>query len=94
MKRLSDILKDLIVLSIDDNLTVEYADIDSFSRNMDPSYPKLKSPFRMGKNDLWIAATARFFNLPLLTTDGDFQHLDNHLLTLRHIPKSSLTALI
>lgn len=29
----------------------------------------------MGKNDLWIAATAKVCGVPLLTTDGDFDHL-------------------
>jgi len=29
----------------------------------------------VGKNDLWIAATARALNIPLLTTDKDFDHL-------------------
>jgi predicted nucleic acid-binding protein len=30
----------------------------------------------MGKNDLWIAATACVTHLPLITTDRDFDHLD------------------
>ena len=30
---------------------------------------------RMGKNDLWIAATARVLGLTVLTTDKDFDHL-------------------
>jgi predicted nucleic acid-binding protein len=29
----------------------------------------------MGKNDLWIAATAYALNAVLLTTDADFDHL-------------------
>ena len=29
----------------------------------------------MGKNDLWIAATARARGIPLLTSDNDFDHL-------------------
>jgi tRNA(fMet)-specific endonuclease VapC len=29
----------------------------------------------MGKNDIWIAATARVTNATLLTTDTDFDHL-------------------
>lgn len=29
----------------------------------------------MGKNDLWIAATALYLDLPLHTTDNDFDHL-------------------
>ena len=30
---------------------------------------------KMGKNDLWIAATAKVCGVPLLTTDADFDHL-------------------
>lgn len=32
----------------------------------------------MGKNDLWIAATAAMSEATLLTTDNDFDHLDGH----------------
>jgi len=31
----------------------------------------------MGKNDLWIAATAYALEAVLLTTNGDFDHLHN-----------------
>ena len=34
----------------------------------------------MGKNDIWIAATALHTGLPLLTTDEDFRFLDGVLL--------------
>lgn len=36
---------------------------------------------RMGKNDLWIAATAKVSGATLLTTDGDFDHLHPAQLT-------------
>lgn len=44
-----------------------YARIDVYSRNIG---------IKMGKNDLWIAATARVTTATLLTTDRDFDHLD------------------
>jgi len=34
----------------------------------------------MGKNDLWIAATAHVTGATLLTTDKDFDHLDPQFL--------------
>lgn len=37
----------------------------------------------MGKNDLWIAATAHALNAALLTTDGDFEHLHQVYFELR-----------
>ena len=36
--------------------------------------------FDMGKNDLWIAATARVTTATLLTTDKDFDHLHETFL--------------
>ncbi|MFC6225599.1 type II toxin-antitoxin system VapC family toxin [Hymenobacter artigasi] len=37
--------------------------------------PTGMSARNMGKNDLWIAATALFFELELHTADKDFDHL-------------------
>lgn len=65
-----------------------YADIDAFSQT------KLKLPDHnftarnMGKNDLWIAATAAHFGLTLLTTDRDFDHLDEAYLSLAYVDRS------
>jgi tRNA(fMet)-specific endonuclease VapC len=35
----------------------------------------------MGKNDVWIAATAKATDVVLLTTDKDFDHLHDVLIT-------------
>ncbi len=43
-----------------------YAEIDDYSR---------RSGVTIGKNDLWIAATASVTGTRLLTTDKDFDHL-------------------
>ncbi|MCW3051997.1 MAG: hypothetical protein JWN14_1167 [Chthonomonadales bacterium] len=48
-----------------------YALIDTFSERIGRS---------MGKNDLWIAATAHVMGATLLTTDKDFDHLDGQFL--------------
>jgi predicted nucleic acid-binding protein len=39
----------------------------------------------MGKNDIWIAATASVLNATLLTTDGDFAHLNSVFLSVIQI---------
>lgn len=49
-----------------------YAVIDSFSKGLG---------ITMGKNDVWIAATARFTGFELITTDRDFDHLHGIFLT-------------
>jgi predicted nucleic acid-binding protein len=44
----------------------------------------------MGKNDIWIAATALYTGLPLLTTDKDFRFLHDNLLQFRWIDPQSI----
>jgi predicted nucleic acid-binding protein len=39
----------------------------------------------MGKNDIWIAATASVLNATLVTTDADFDHLNGVFLTVAYI---------
>jgi tRNA(fMet)-specific endonuclease VapC len=39
----------------------------------------------MGKNDIWIAATASVLNAVLLTTDNDFDHLHDEFLTVARV---------
>jgi tRNA(fMet)-specific endonuclease VapC len=59
-----------------------YADIDAFSQGKHPNVTSKGSARNMGKNDLWIAATASVYDLTLLTLDGDFKHLDSIFLEL------------
>jgi predicted nucleic acid-binding protein len=40
---------------------------------------------QMGKNDVWIAATAIVAGQPLITTDGDFSHLNGVLLEVLRV---------
>jgi len=39
----------------------------------------------MGKNDLWIAATAHVVDATILTTDKDFDHLASEFLKCQRI---------
>jgi tRNA(fMet)-specific endonuclease VapC len=44
----------------------------------------------MGKNDVWIAATALITGLPLITTDTDFNHLNGKGIQVHYVdPKSA-----
>ena len=55
-----------------------YAEMDAYSKHKDPvrKYPAGYSSNTVGKNDLWIAATAHITNSKLVTTDSDFDHFD------------------
>ena len=57
-----------------------YAAIDAYSVSMG---------YKMGKNDLWIAATAHVTEACILTTDRDFDHLDPMFLKREWIDPQS-----
>lgn len=88
---LNSFLKGVIIIDIaqaDHDLLAAYGRIDAYSKqkatddhgNWMPGSHKV-----MHKNDLWIAATAYTLGIPLLTTDGDFDHLNETLLQVINI---------
>jgi len=79
LQSLDHLLEDVVVVDINENMMGTYAEIDAFSQRRNPSYSDypFPTPRNMGKNDLWIAATAALLGLKLVTTDADFNHLHN-----------------
>lgn len=67
------------------DIVERFAEIDAFSQNKLPGKPLGLTSRNMGKNDLWIAATASVLGLRLLITDADFDHLDGVFLGLGKI---------
>jgi tRNA(fMet)-specific endonuclease VapC len=59
-----------------------YAEIDAYSQGKLKGRLLTGSARNMGKNDLWIAATASVLDATLLTTDKDFDHLNNAFLNV------------
>lgn len=79
LKKLAAFIDVAILLDIftqDTALMQAYVDIDIYSNSMGR---------KMGKNDLWIAATAKVTNASLVITDGDFDHLSVSMLKLEKI---------
>ena len=65
----------LVVLSVDGQALIDaYVQVS----RADANWPE--GARNMGKNDIWIAATAVNAGLPLLTTDKDFRFLHDNLL--------------
>jgi tRNA(fMet)-specific endonuclease VapC len=59
----------------DDFLIQMYSEIDVYSQGHHPSLRMTGSARKMGKNDLWIAATTAAAQCTLVSTDNDFTHL-------------------
>ena len=94
LKQLDELLRRLPVVDInEDQIIRRYAEIDAYSLSKDPArpLPRGQTARVMGKNDLWIAATASVLNANLLTTDHNFDHLDGVFLTVVYVDQK-LTA--
>ncbi len=63
----------------------QYAQIDAYSQGKLKGKPSNFSARNMGKNDLFIAATAGVYDLLLVTTDNDFKHLSPDYLRLEKV---------
>lgn len=91
-KVVESLLDDVHSIDINDQDILErYAEIDAFSqgRHLGKKLPDGMSSRNMGKNDLWIAATASVLDAKLLTTDKDFDHLNKEFLEIIYIdPKA------
>lgn len=84
--RVKKLLKKVAILEISyEPILKFYEEIDAFSEGKHQSRKGDFSANPMGKNDLWIAATAAAFDLTLVTTDKDFNHLEGHFIDLKHI---------
>lgn len=83
LEAVEKIMKKLIITDINyEDLIEKYAEIDAFSQGRLKENPLGLSARNMGKNDLWIAATAAITESKLMTTDGDFDHLNGTYLDL------------
>lgn len=85
LQTIQTLLSKLIVIdisSVDVDLMNAYATIDAYSKNKLPGN-SFGSSVTMGKNDLWIAATAKVANATLLTIDSDFDHLNNSFIQVK-----------
>ena len=61
-------------------IVAAYVEVDDYSR---------RRGFKMGKNDLWIAAAARVEDATILTTDRDFSHLPQSLVKQLYVAPDS-----
>ena len=75
---------ELLITDINsEDLIERYAEIDAFSQGKLTGRPLSMTSRNMGKNDLWIAATASILGATLLTTDLDFNHLHSEFIDIQ-----------
>jgi len=78
IQKLRKLLSEFLIIPISDRQLIDrYVEIDAYSQGRLANQPLTEgmSARNMGKNDLWIAATASVTRTPLITTDKDFDHL-------------------
>lgn len=84
INRLKKLVEKIAVIDIaaaDDQLMNAYATLWNYSKNALPS-DKLGKSIGIGQNDVWIAALAHTAKAALVTTDGDFDHLNGKWITV------------
>lgn len=86
-----ELIKKIPVINIDLELIPNaFAEIDAFSQGKHSTL-KLNdgmSARNMGKNDLWVAATANIIKATLLSTDKHFEHLNGTFIDFIYIDQS------
>ena len=81
-----DILSDFLIADINvEDIIERYAEIDVFSQGRLSGKRVDFTARNMGKNDLWIAATASVLGIELITADKDFEDLNGKYLKLKLI---------
>ena len=89
VRRLIEILSQFLIADINvEDIIESYSEIDTYSQGKLEGKATSFTSRNMGKNDLWIAATASTLNLELITTDKDFDHLNEEYLQLKWIDLS------
>lgn len=65
-----------------------YAEIDTYSKGKlaERPLPTGQTARKMGKNDLWIAATTHLTQATLITNDNDFDHLEGIYFSIIKLP--------
>lgn len=88
-KAIGAFMDELIVLDIHyQDILNAYAEIDAFSQGKIEEKPLPMTARNMGKNDLWIAASAYVTNSKLITTDKDFNHLNKEYFDVLYIDRN------
>jgi tRNA(fMet)-specific endonuclease VapC len=91
LKVIQKLLDSLVIVEIRyADLIDAYVEIDTYSQGKLKDRPLKVSARNMGKNDLWIAATAYVTGSRLITADKDFEHLHGDFFEVIHIESKNV----
>ena len=87
---LDDFLEEVNIIEVNQLSVSIYTQIDAYSQRLNPDFENYQfdTPRNMGKNDLWIASLAALLGLRLLTTDSDFDHLNDVFFEVKKLSYS------
>lgn len=83
-QKLADVLSQTKIVNLNAMTALTYARIDAYSQNKlkNNPLPTGLTARNMGKNDIWLAATAHLGDCQFVTTDHDFDHLKDIYIDL------------
>jgi tRNA(fMet)-specific endonuclease VapC len=91
--KMEELLFRLAILDINvPEIIDRYVEIDCYSKGKHLTRISSFSAIKMGKNDLWIAATASVYECKLLTMDLDFGHLQDEFIDVVYITPSTFVS--
>jgi predicted nucleic acid-binding protein len=87
---LEELLDTCTIIDIGNAITEKYVEIDTYNARKNPNYPIMQgNTVNMGKNDIWIAATALLLDFTLVTTDKDFDHLNSVVIEVDYVGRDA-----
>ena len=85
-EQLKNIIAQFLIIPIDSEQIVSaYVELDAYSQSKHSTKSSGLTARNMGKNDLWIAATAMVTDSTLLTSDKDFDHLNEVFISVKKL---------
>ena len=85
-EQLKNIIAQFLIIPIDSEQIVSaYVELDAYSQGKHSTKSSGFTPRNMSKNDLWIAATAMVTDSTLLTSDKDFDHLNEVFISVKKL---------
>ena len=83
---LDELLENTITVDLNQEPVLDaYANLSAYAEGKHPEYSEKRTSETVGKNDLWIAATALVTGSTLVTSDKDFLIFDPTFMEVRHM---------